>query len=276
MNQYGRVILELHDYCNRNCEWCIRNICNINSISYMSKETLFITLNEIYKNIHLFNLPLTFSLFRYNEPLYDIDNLLFVSSSIKEFFNSKNIDTFIYIHTNGDYLSENILSKLYCIDEIRVNDYDNLLFNNIMVLNKISNISKDIVLKKIKNIDNERDQVICKYKNLDIIFYKMSEKDLLKMSKGSSLKQYCNNIRNYMCDLKGKILVVECNGDVMECCEVYNKFKEHSRFIIGNIVDGIQSFVNKYNKINELNDKICKYCNMSSKSCEIIRKKYDS
>lgn len=281
--KFGRTIIELHDFCNRKCDWCICSVLKQNKIEYMSDEIFYKTIDEIYKNIDLFNVPLAFSLFRYNEPLYDIHNLIIRAKYIKEFFKHKNIPTFIYIHTNGDYLNNIDFDDFNgIIDEIRINDYENNGEAN-YVLSKMLGMKNKLIPISIEINKDERNQFICKYKNIDIIFYMNSGKNLLKMTKGSVMQDYndttsiswCNNAieRDYDCDLKGKIFVVETNGDVMGCCEVYNKIKKHSDMIMGNIKDGIQNFINCYDYIDEHTFEACKYCHMSSKHCAIIRQR---
>lgn len=278
---FERIILEFDNFCNRKCNWCLQTKFKDNSFK-MSDEIFKTTINEIYKNIHLFRLPLTFSLFRYNEPLINLDILIKRAKIIKKFFNIKNIQNFLYIHINGDFLTLNVLEKLNnYIDEIRINDYDNLGIVNI--LEKINNISKEIKFLAIKNVEHERKQLICKYKNIILIFYINSAKNLLKMTKGSIIEISDNNnwlfpnkIRDYKCDMKGKILVVESNGDIMGCCEVSNKFDKHKNFIICNIKDNIPNNIfSLYKNINELTEEACKYCHMSSKYCELFRHKIE-
>lgn len=271
LHKYSRVILELHNICNRKCEWCISTLCRTKK-EYMSCDLLKLILDEIYNNINLFHTPLSFSLFRYNEPLFDIDNIKKVSKTIKEYFNNKNIDTFIYIHTNGDYLNENTLTLVsQYIDEISVNDYDDLLVDKLTAIKYIQNISKNIVPIMFLDSNIERSQVICKFSNTTIKFYMKSKSDLFKSCKGGSLIEYCNKIRTVPCDIKGNILVVETNGDIMPCPELYNKFYKHKNVILGNIKNGLNSVVNKYNTINELSCEHCKYCVLSSKTCDIVK-----
>ena len=128
MYKFGRIILEHHTYCNRDCKWCLKPYMSKNdSCNVMTDEMLDLILNEIYNNIHLFKTDkLTFSLFRYNEPLYRHDILIKFAKTIKKFFNDRNIDTYIYIHSNGDYLNKVIFTEVMeHIDEITINNYSN-------------------------------------------------------------------------------------------------------------------------------------------------------
>lgn len=264
--KFNRIILEINDECNLKCDWCIRKniksnneILNINKLEYI--------LNKIYSNLNFFELPLVFSLFRFDEPLIKIDNLNLISYTIKKFFKTRGIKTFIYIHTNGLLLNEDSLLSLKYIDMIKVNDYNNKGIINILDrINKIKNIK---IVKLIKNL-NERDELECILNNKKIVFYINSKSNLHIMSKGSYIKNI-KYLRKTECDLIGKILVIDINGDIMACCETYNKI--HKDFIIGNIYnDELENLINKYKTINTLSHSYCINCEMSTKFCDISHK----
>ena len=286
MFQYGRIILEHHTYCNRMCDWCLAkhmNAYDINNVKYMSYETLDTILNEIYNNIELFKTDkLTFSLFRYNEPLFNYEYLIEVATKIKNFFNNKNIETYIYIHTNSDFLTPTIFEKVMeVIDEITINNYSNLDFEKSMeYLNKIlGDNCKYLQLENIVNKDIGRSRIYFSYKNKkSVTMFINSSKNLLKTTRGSYLQNFNDikdnfineaQIRDYDCDLKNRVLVIDYDGTVVNCCEISSRIPEHSSMILGNIDEGLNK-IHKRHVSNIYNESCCKYCHMTSKICGYI------
>lgn len=280
MYQYGRIILEHHTYCNRKCDWCLAkhmNAYDLTNIKYMSNETLLLVLNEIYKNIHLFKTDkLTFSLFRYNEPLYDWERLIEVANIIKNYFSARNIDTYIYIHTNSDFLNSFIFEKvMQTIDEITINNYENLdIIESLDFLSqKLNGI--DLELQHINYKEEGRTRMYFSYGKKSVTMFVNSGKNLLKTTRGSYLQNFNDiknnfinqaNIRNYECDLKDRVLVIDYDGTVVNCCEISSRIPEHSSMILGNISEGLDVLHLKHVK-NIFQEKCCKYCHMTSKIC---------
>lgn len=284
--QYGRIIIEPHTYCNRSCNFCLVNYMNKkykNNIYYMSNEILEKTLNFIYNNISNFKIDkLTFSLFKYNEPLYDIDNLIYISKKIRQYFQEKNIETYLYIHTNGDYLNKNNFEKIMeFIDEIRINDYEEK--GIVGMLNKIGNISKDIKFIKIiksKNNLGKKNKILFSYKHKSVIAYYNSVSSMLKTSRGSVIQKYVDinsgkwyndcRKRDKDCDVFNKILVIDYNGDIFPCCECSSRIKEHDNMKICNILDinTVDDILRNSKNINKNNS--CEYCQMDSNICSYI------
>lgn len=283
MFQYGRIILEHHTYCNRKCDWCLAKhmkAYDLNNIKYMSEETLNIILNEIYNNIHLFKTDkLTFSLFRYNEPLFDYEYLIKIAREIKSFFHNRNIDTYIYIHTNSDFLSPFIFEKVMeVIDEITINNYENLNFEQSLgkLEKQIGNNCKYLQLETCNIKENNRSRIYFSYKGKSVTMFLNSGKDLQITTRGSYLQNFTKNnlinngkIRTYDCDLKDRVLVIDYDGTVVNCCEISSRIPEHNTMILGNIREGLNVIHKKHVK-NIFQEPCCKYCHMTSEICGYI------
>lgn len=282
--RYGRVIIEPHTYCNRKCKFCLINYMDDKykkNVYYMSDDTLYKILNFIYENKEYFKLDkLTFSLFKYNEPLYDIDNLIHIAKTIKEFFRLKGIDTYLYIHSNGDYLTKyNFERIIKYLDKIYINDYEDLSLSE--TLKKISTISNKFKLIDLVGSDNnlgKKDKIVLEYFGKKIIFYYNSNKHLLLVSRGSIVNKYLNNEnvkwknnceqRNYNCDIFNRILSIDYNGNIFLCSELSSRIKQHSELIIGNIHNITINDLNidfDYKKYDS-----CKFCHMENKYCSFV------
>lgn len=270
MYKFHRIIIEGHTYCNRSCEFCLVPYMGGNDIKKtkkMQEDTLIKTLDEIKKNINMFKQPLKFSLFRYNEPLMFPSLLLRQSELIKEVFP----DSYIYIHSNGDVgIDDKHMKFLKHIDEIYINDYD-----NIGLMEVLSLIEKNLPDSNIIKIEDLNGRHAVRISNNGKLFnyYVNSSKDIKLTTRGSVLQNKCSGRwindareRDYPCNMKDKIFVVECNGDVMACCEVSNRIKLHnSELNVGNINNGIESL--DYSKVDEFSLESCKYCHSSTEVC---------
>lgn len=274
--KYGRVILEHHTYCNRNCDWCLAKYVDKYPIQYMSKEMLYIILNEIYNNIDMFKHDtLTFSLIRYNEPLYDYEKLIEFSKIIKDFFNQRNIDTFIYIHTNGDYLNPFVFEKVMeVIDEMTINDYSDPSIDKIF--DKMIWLSAEIKIEQInEHSENHRERIWCSYKGKSVSFFINSASGLSKTTRGSVLQQYDKNLvfknnakkRDYECELNGRVLVIDYDGSVLPCCDTWGRIPFHKDMILGNIKDGLKNLKEIKNIFEH---PACEYCHMNVDVCGYI------
>lgn len=254
-SKHTRIIVELHDICNRNCHFCIRKL--FEGTHYMSDETLDLLLEQVEQNIDLFHQPLIFSMFKYNEPLFDIQLLNNATKKIKDKFS----DSYIYFHTNGDYLNSDTINLIENTNTMYVNDYDNT--GTVNVLSKIENLGISDIVNFIE-IKNERSHIVTKYNDMKIIFYIDSEKDLLVRNKCSTLES--SHERKGKCEIKEKILTIETNGDIMACCEGSNKIHSHSDLIVGNIhTTGLKNI----SSIDEFENSLCKSCDMYLDKCDL-------
>ena len=283
--QFGRIIIEPHTYCNRSCDFCLIKYMDKaykEKVFYMSDEILYKTLNTIYSNIHLFKQPLTISLFKYNEPLYDLDNFNKVKNIIKQYFRDRNIDTYLYIHTNGDYLNcNNFESVMNNLDQMIVNDYSDGGIKK--SLEFFSKLNKSIKFQKIEYSSmNKKDKIYYNYKCKSIISYINSTSGMLKTTRGSVLQDYLdinssgkwvNNAikRDYDCDVIGRIFIVDYNGDVFPCCDTSSRITKHKDMCVGNILhDSIKNIIDNTKNINIYNKKACEYCHMGNLNCSYI------
>lgn len=290
---FGRVIIEPHTYCNRSCNFCIVNYMDPiykKKVFYMLDTVFNRVLNVIYDNINLFKHdPLTISLFKYNEPLYDLENINMVKKRIKDFFNKRNIETYLYIHTNGDYLNtDNFESIMDNLDQLIVNDYSDRGFSH--SIKRFSNFSNVKFEKVEKSMMNKKDKVYYSYKGKSIISYINSTSGMLKTTRGSVLQDYLdinnsgkwmNNAvkRNYDCDVIGRIFVVDYNGDVFPCCDTSSRIPKHKDMCVGNVMkNSINDIINNTKSINIYEKKACEYCHMCKLNCSYIDNnlKYDA
>lgn len=285
-----RLQLELHTFCNRACPWCFVGMLGRNDISkikYMSDEVFFNILNEIKDNIDLFPEWFDISLIRHQEPLFESDILLKRSRQIKEFFTEdilKGRTVTTTIHTNGDYLNSDTVKSCEYLNMVSVNDYDGSSLPKI--LSKIdksfdSKLIKGFKIEKKKSGTSGRDSVTFKYKNTFFRFYIDSLSSLDIRVKGASstkedIERATNKKLNWevdynkgnYCEMIGKTLQIEWNGNVMTCCDAIQDLEKHmNELCLGNISEGIPSLLKKGDSINISNCESCAGCSLTLENC---------
>lgn len=287
---YYKVQLELHTFCNRSCPWCFvpyfkRN--KLDNLRYMSDDVFFKTLSEIVHNQDLFHQPLEISLVRHQEPLYDSKYLQHRVKQLRKYFreHAPSFKYKLHMFTNGDYLNDDTVLDCIGVDGVYVNDYDNSGYDG--VIEKIKSIKlfknkKELDLYKLSknNYDTDLNKEYIGFNQFGTYFkfYINSKNNFRLRSKGSFLQkdnpalkgfnwiEDCRK-RDYECDILDNILNIEYNGIVMTCCDTIPDVSFHNELNLGNILNGISSFIDKYNDIDTLKCKACETCHMKWKNC---------
>lgn len=283
MEKISYIKIGLTNYCNRKCDFCIipmlgRNkLCNKIVMDSKTKDNIILRVNN---NSALFNKDIIIQLFDFNEPFSDLEIHSEYANRLKSElsnFNSVKIETV----TNGDFIINNFEEKydkhLYMYDDIRVNDYEDTGMAG--VLSKIESMSSKFELVEIVHMDEEyrkKSKIIVKYKNTTFHFYINSTSTLIKNPRGSVLEKtdmenWQNKdmiVRDYPCDLMGKIFLIQYDGSVMACPEVSCDIEKHQELKVGNINDTfmMQLIVNTMN-LDATKLESCKYCLWGAKYC---------
>lgn len=249
------VEMELHNYCNRNCEWCINSKIKSTDIKYMSDSVFNKAVDEIseYKK---YAGAIQIGISRFSEPMYDSKNMMKKTKYIKE----KIPNSTLWISTNGDYLDNDTISDLRYIDRVFVMDYDNT--GNIGVLNKMELLDSIEIISFDKNKGREVIYALDTVNNTEFVFEVNTAKNRMNSwsfrSMGASLKDpnhiytnECGNIHsnhkslsinNKYCTAIGKYIMIDYDGSIMPCPDVSCRFKSHKdELLLGNVCDGFGS-----------------------------------
>lgn len=216
------VEIGISSFCNRKCWFCPNSIIDRNSCNMELNENLFLKLLSELREINYSN---NICLHRYNEPLYNKELLIKRIKQVREYLPQ----AYIYIFTNGDYLT---LDYLKLLENIGVNAmlisyyYDG---NDKNITFDIENIIKPGMQKLlnklnlnycVKNQTKDYYKLKLEYKNMNIE-YKASDFKKYGTDRGGILKDNVNTInRIVQCFLPNFQIVVDYDANYTLCCNI--------------------------------------------------------
>ena len=267
-----KVDIELHDYCNRECDWCPRGVLERSSGAIFPEDEYIKVLTELNDNgFGDLNNPktspvLTFA--RYNEPLAFPELLIERIGIASDILSSK---VRFEVNTNGDYLTSEILNRLH-IDSLNIMDYDcrgreywkeRFSELGIMVIREAKHTitGMSATIKKIKvSLDWSQE---CSIENRG---------GLVDIQSLSNPKILNGARRTYPCIEPLLMISIEADGTMMPCYNMLSEAEEHEDYIVGNVFE--TSLVELFNseKMKNIRRQIvsgdwqhfpeqCKYCN---------------
>jgi len=263
------VEIELHNQCNRHCDFCILG-------HYKSNDTHIIDI-ELYKNI-------LYQLKNMNYNNYDKSILSF--NGFYEPFTKPDVvvplinyaksilpKVTTIINTNGDFLTKDIIKSLH-LDKLNIMDYDNR--------EKLPYLKKLGLMPIDEGNLNERVKCLSSNTALKMIVYRNNFiKHIELEDRGGSLNK--DNVKGdykWKNDLKPRSIPcyepsygvsIDCYGNVYPCCHFRSLVPEHREFIFGNLnesslkdIINSKRFTDFKNRMSQpdssLYPKQCQYC----------------
>lgn len=237
LSHLKRVIIEVHNYCNRRCSFCPNSIIDRrSSISFMSKR---LYTNLIYAlRDHNFNGTLMFG--RYHEPLSNeiiIDRVKQASSFL--------LGLRISINTNGDYFSQNILDDLLRngLSKIRVMIY---LPSGKKYQEQAAKENIYAFARKHELGIERRSSIYGVYQEYDVVFPERYKEVMtihcenywqpgFGCDRGGSLPSLTKQERLVSCYAPYFELNIDYNGSIMPCCNLLSDIYSHRKYLLGNL-----------------------------------------
>lgn len=254
-----RLTFELHNFCSRKCDFCLKKKIKNKKFEFMKDEEFYNIIDILNNSLELFEDKVYIKIYGLQEPLYKSEILKNKIKYLKENFN-KNIS--IIIITNGDFLNKESLNNIIGIDELRVNDYNNEGIKRYLNFCKKLNLIPKTINFKIYN-GNHPKEYIDHYdydKKINIRFYLNTSKNFIVSNLASEhtelLKnneyKFLNNevfLRKNKCEVIGNTLNFELNGDIKICPSITNQLNKYKNYTKWNLKN------NKIkNILKEIND----------------------
>lgn len=223
------VEIELHSYCNRQCNWCAnRDIDRHSTASLMDDETL----DALLVDLKRMNYKGYISFSRYNE-LFASFYPLQLTKIFNKILKIRNAlpECTIVCNTNGDFLTTNNFFTVVqsYIDELTIMNYDNL-----------SEAQCFERLKKLTGTDGSQIKKVNKGLYLEFgnmkVLYVVEWKNWNIADRGQSLKEYSlDEPLTKPCLEPEYFIGVNYDGTISPCCNIRNDISEHQKYILGNI-----------------------------------------
>lgn len=239
LSHIKRVIIEVHNYCNRSCAFCLNSLIDRrSSISYM-ENTMYENILESLKNMSFAG---TLMFGRYHEPLSD-DVIVYRVRQAASMLQGVRIS----LNTNGDYFKTAKMKELLDngMSDMRVMIY----------LESNEKYEDNLVEKAIAKFAQKHDLIIEKELHIHGICqtYRVVQPELFK----AGLTIHCENYGEpgYGCDRGGSIsslikrkreiscyapffeINVDYNGMVLPCCNLLSDIDAHRKYILGGLKD---------------------------------------
>lgn len=223
------IEIEVFSYCNRQCWFCPNsNIDRHSQNKYMDENLYMKIINELSE----INYSGIVSYSRYNEPFSDEIILTRLKYARKKLRYAN-----LYTHTNGDYLTKELLKKLEQsgINTIRIQYYmkkDEKYEKNI-ILQKMIHRSKAFCDSYSINYFNDYYvELKIKNRNIDIIYQAINFTDYA-CNRGEALNIKMDYKRKTPCFIPFANMYIDYNGLVLPCCNMRSDIAEHKKFIVG-------------------------------------------
>ncbi|EEA94885.1 radical SAM/SPASM domain-containing protein [Pseudovibrio sp. JE062] len=224
------VEIEVFSYCNRVCWFCPNAIHDRRSANHHMKHETYIKILEDLRSCD-FDKRISFS--RYNEPLADqsiVDRLAEARSYLPK--------AILHINTNGDYLHEEYLSRLYeaGLRSLNVQIYLNNeeKYDHGRVRQKLERRVSDLGLSvhDVKDIPNTWLEVAAPYRDMKLRMYGRNF-DVNGCDRGGTVEVHSKSPRVSPCRSPFYHMYIDYNGSVMPCCNVRSDVPEHRQCKLG-------------------------------------------
>ena len=225
------VEIEIFSYCNRRCWFCPNSVIDRHSKNILMDENLYL---KILNDLREINYSKMISYSRYNEPLSHIDIFEKRLKQAREYLPN----ALLHTNTNGDYLSREVLDRLYNagLRSMNIQCYlnQNEKFNceDIKLRNNKMAEKLKLEYKVICNY-TDRYEVKFDYKDMNLNMY-ARDFHINGTNRAGILKSIKNNSREVPCYIPFTDLYIDYNGAVVPCCNFRSDIQEHQKFVYGN------------------------------------------
>ena len=245
-----RVIIEINSKCNRKCWFCTNSILEVCS-NDMPENVLDRIISELSEIEYSQEICLSF----FNEPLLCTKLIEYVQRIKKALPN-----TFLYLATNGDYLSEEIVCSLKDagLDLLMIDIYTDEFIYNIdeAYLRAIAIKEKCNLCVELEK--REFQMGYGKYENMDIEFYSQdfskrasnraeSLPENLPIPKITSHPSPC--IKSFIS------FHIDFRGDVWPCPNYHREYAQHRQYCLGNVLEESIYEIYLGKRLNEYREK---------------------
>lgn len=236
------VEIELHNNCNRKCDWCSNKLIEERQTCFDCMDE--ITLINIIADLNRMNYQGYISFSRYNEPfkgMYDEDDFWQMELLKNHLPNC----TFVS-NTNGDYLDKGSfdLISLY-INELTIMNYDGLTKEK-MISNLNYWANRDMEIQEVNK------GLYTEYNGMKILYANWEGWNIT--DRGGLLESYSHTERCFPCYEPYYFIGINWDGTVSPCCNIRSpqEFPEHIFYTLGNINQTPLKDMLESNKMKEI------------------------
>jgi radical SAM protein with 4Fe4S-binding SPASM domain len=228
-----QISIEFSSLCNRKCNYCPHSLIDRENAN-LSDDTL----EKILYELSSIKFDKWICLNIYNEPLMDIERLLFVLCKIKEKLPLASIS----FSTNGDYLTKEIFRELQQFGLSRIDvtihqkmektwDEENAKKTISSFLNKLG--------WEVRDITGNNGFLVCNFDINNTEVHVFARNFIVNGVNRAGVLNSVNSAtgykRNRPCFRPKYDLSISYDGSIYPCCQFFHGLKETQPYIIGNV-----------------------------------------
>jgi len=227
------VILELFDYCNRQCVYCpVSLVDRMSSINRLDSGHL----DKIVRDLEEIDFDGYLCLNLFNEPMAD-DSLYDAMARLHEALPAAKI----WFNSNGDYLNRETLDRLAAAGLTRLvvtlHVAKNKTYDDLQQLTRYSQLSARTGLTLTFERYRPGRKIVAKatYKGISIVVKSADHGTNGENRAGLMTDIPVDAERSAPCDRPFTEFTISWNGDAYPCCQFFAGAAEHDPFVVGNI-----------------------------------------
>lgn len=229
------VILELFDYCNRQCVYCpVSLVDRMSSINRLDTGHL----DKIVRDLKAIEFDGHLCLNLFNEPMAD-DSLYDAMAKLHEALPAATL----WFNSNGDYLNRETLDRLAAAGLSRLvvtlHVAKNKTYDDLHQLTRYSQLSArtGLTLTFERYRPGRKITATANYKGISIVVKSADHGANGENRAGLMTDIPVDAQRSAPCDRPFDEFTISWNGDVYPCCQFFAGAAEHDPFVVGNIGD---------------------------------------
>ncbi|HUI18987.1 MAG TPA: radical SAM protein [Alphaproteobacteria bacterium] len=234
-----QIEIEVFSYCNRVCWFCPNSHIDRRSANRYMDEALYLRILDELRSI-AYGGVVTYS--RYNEPLADRIILTRLRQARERL-----PEATLYTHTNGDYLTRELLDELReaGLNVLRVQVYlgNDEHFDDAAMLTRMARRLGDLGLpfEFTDVLPNTRYMARVSYPGIEVTFDARNF-DRIGTDRGQTVKLARPYRRTAPCFVVYRHLYIDWNGAVVPCCNIRSDEPSHRPYIVDDLSGGRSIF----------------------------------
>jgi radical SAM protein with 4Fe4S-binding SPASM domain len=223
------IEIETFTYCNRVCWFCGNSKIDRRSKNYYMDENLYL---KVIQDLSSIDYRGSIAYGRYNEPLSDRIILTRIRQARELLPNAH-----LYTHTNGDYLTRELLDELRDagLNRLRVQAYlgNDDRFSDTAVITRLAQRLRDLGLpfEFTEAHQNALYAARVRYPGMEVTFESRNF-DLHGVDRGQTVELAAKHRRISPCLIVFKNVYIDHDGSVVPCCNIRGDEPTHQPYIV--------------------------------------------
>ena len=238
------VEIETFTFCNRTCHFCPNKDMPFRQDKAGGKFMDTDLYSRILRDLHSISYTGSVTYSRYNEPLAERDTILARIREARMWLPQ----SFLFTHTNGDYLTRDYLDALRIagLNRLAVQSYlgnDERWDDKRMLARQTQQLKRLGLSVKVRTIHHPgvRYMVVTDYPDMEVTLDARNF-DAIGTDRGGLVQINVQQSRQSPCFVPFTAVYIDWNGSVVPCCNLRSDVPSHAPYVVANLSDGTSIF----------------------------------